>query len=472
MSISKRLTALAVILALAASACAGQGGSPTPTTAPTAGPSVAPTSQPSGAAFDWKKYSGTEITFLANQHPWTDGMTPLLDAFTAETGIKVNVQPFAEDLYFDKMEQVIRAAQGTADVYFFPMDSTGYSQFTANAVEPLSPYLDDPTKTAADYDFADFPKGFLGGGTYPPGDASAQVYGIPISFETYILFYNKDLVAKYLGGTVPATFDELIAAAEKINKEGAADGIAGAVMRGIRSDTIMDTLSGVVWDAWGAADAPAPYGLWFDGGWDKPRLTNAKVCQGLANYGKLLAAGPPNKFAIDWPDANTLFSQGKAAFFIDASLFGPSYEDPSTSQVAGKVGYAVLPPVAAGGESFTGHWLWGLAIPKNSTHKDAAWYFVQWMTNKANTAKIGAATGGAPRLSSYTDPVYTSKLNPDYVATVNTAMQTSRTTVVFREGWKDGALTIADTELAIAQGTDPTAACTTGNAALGAAVAK
>ena len=462
MRTSKRLTALAVVLALAAAACAGQGGSPTPTAAPSAAPTE--------AAFDWQKHSGTEITFLANQHPWTDGMTPLLDQFTADTGIKVNVQPFAEDLYFDKMEQAIRAAQGTADVYFFPMDSTGYSQFTANAVEPLTPYLDDPTKTSPDYDFADFPAGFLGGGTYPPGDASAQVYGVPISFETYILFYNKDLVAKYLGGTVPATFDELIAAAQKINTEGAKDGVTGAVMRGIRSDTIMDTLSGVVWNAWGAADAPAPYGMWFDGGWDKPRLTDPKVCQGLANYGKLLAAGPSNKFAIDWPDANTLFSQGKAAFFIDASLFGPSYEDPNASQVAGKVGYSVLPPVTAGGDSFTGHWLWGLAIPKNSTNKDAAWYFVQWMTDKANTAKIGAATGGAPRLSSYSDPVYTGKLNPDYVATVNKAMQTSRTTVVFKEGWKDGALTIADTELAIAQGTDPTAACAAGNDALGAAV--
>ena len=52
------------------------------------------------------------------------------------------------------------------------------------------------------------------------------------------------------------------------------------------------------------------------------------------------------------------------------------------------------------------------AIPKNATNKDAAWYFIQWMTNKANTAKIGATTGGAPRLSSYSDPAYTGKLVP------------------------------------------------------------
>ena len=49
-------------------------------------------------------------------------------------------------------------------------------------------------------------------------------------------------------------------------------------------------------------------------------------------------------------------------------------------------------------------------------------------------------------------------------------MPTSRTTVVFKEGWKDGALAIVDTMLAIANGTDPTTACAAGNKALAAAV--
>ncbi len=48
---------------------------------------------------------------------------------------------------------------------------------------------------------------------------------------------------------------------------------------------------------------------------------------------------------------------------------------------------------------------------------------------------------------------------PEYVAAVNDAMPTSRTTVVFKEGWKDGALAIVDGMLAIANGADPTAAC-------------
>ena len=432
--------------------------------------SAVPASSVVAQEFDWRAHDGESIVFLANQHPWTDGMTPLLDQFTADTGITVDVQAFPEDLYFDKMEQTVRAAEGVADVYFLPMDSTAFTQYSADAVEPLSPYLDDPSKTSPDYDVADFPAGFMGGVMYPPGDAAAQAYGIPIAFEAYTLFYNQDHVDKYLDGVVPTTMDELIAAAEKINADGASDGVVGAVMRGIRSDTIMDTLTGVVLNAVGDMDSSTPYNIWFDGAWDAPRLDDPAVCKGLADYAGMLAAGPVNKFAIDWPDANTLFQQGRAAFFIDASLFGPGYEDPDQSIVAGKTGYAVLPPQEAGGNSQTGHWAWGLGIPKNAANKDAGWYFIQYMTNPANTAEIGKSTGGAARLSAYDDPGYVESLVPEYAATVNDAMADSRTTVVLKEGWKDGALAIVDTMLAIANGEDPAAACAAGNEALLAAV--
>ena len=92
------------------------------------------------------------------------------------------------------------------------------------------------------------------------------------------------------------------------------------------------------------------------------------------------------------------------------------------------------------------------------------------MTNKGNTAEIGKSTGGAPRLSSYEDEGYTGSLVPEYIAAVNDAMSDSRAVVIFKEGWKEGALAIADTMLAIANGEDPTAACAAGNEALLAAV--
>ncbi len=125
----------------------------------------------SAQEFDWRAHEGETVTFLAPVHPLVDGMSAsgLLEQFTADTGIEVDVQTLAEDLYFDKMEQTVRAAEGDADVYFLPMDATAFTQYSADAVEPLTPYIEDPAKTSPDYDFADFPEGFMGGVTYPPG---------------------------------------------------------------------------------------------------------------------------------------------------------------------------------------------------------------------------------------------------------------------------------------------------------------
>lgn len=419
-------------------------------------PTEAPTEAKPAEGFNWKRFEGKTVTLLLNEHPWTDGLRTVVADFEAETGIKVDMQPFAEDLYFDKMELALRSDKAVADVYFLPMDSTAFTQFSANLIAPLTPFLDDPTMTSPDYDLADFPDGFKVAAMYPPGDANAQLYGIPITFETYILFYNKGLVDKYLGGKVPETMEELLAAAKKITDEGNGE-VYGAVMRGIRSDTIMDTLSGVVFDSWGSDPTPLPYNLWFDGDWKKGRFTDPRIVEGLANYAGLMKAGPPNIQSIDWYDANQLFSQGKIAFFIDASLFGPAYENPESSQVVGKVGYAALPKTTKG--SMTGHWMWGLGIPANSQNKEAAWYFIQWATGKGAEPKIGTKTGGAARLSTWGNSTYTAALNPEYVSAVQTAMKTSRPTAVFYEGWKEIAIMVVDAVQEIYGGKDPAKAC-------------
>ena len=442
------VTSILVVAMLLLSACAPKATPPPPAT-------EAP--QPA-AGFDWQRFAGKEITLLLNEHPWTEGLRPVIDQFTKETGIKVNMQPFAEDLYFDKMELALRSDKPVADVYFLPMDSTAFTQYSAGLIAPLTPFLNDPTMTSPDYDLADFPEGFKAGAMYPPGEASAQLYGIPITFETYILFYNKDLVNKYLGGKVPETFADLIAAANKISSEGKGE-VYGSVMRGIRSDTIMDTLSGVVFNSWGSDPSPLPYNLWFDGDWKKPRFTDPRIAEGLSNYAAMMKAGPPNVQSIDWNDANQLFAQGKVGFFIDASLFGPGYENPESSQIAGKVGYAPLPKTAKG--SMTGHWMWGLGIPKNSQNKEAAWYFIQWATSKAIDPQIGTKTGGAARLSTWSNEIYTKALNPEYVAAVQTAMATSRPTAVFYEGWKEFAIMVVDAVQEMYAGTDPAKACQT-----------
>ena len=128
---------------------------------------------------DWMQFAGSEITILMPEHPVLDGMRSVMDDFEAATGITVNVEALAENLYFDRMEVALRADEGVMDVYMVPMDSTAFTQWSNGLIHPLTPFLEDDHMTAADYDFADFPAGFTQATQYPPGDMDAQDYAIP-----------------------------------------------------------------------------------------------------------------------------------------------------------------------------------------------------------------------------------------------------------------------------------------------------
>ena len=95
------------------------------------------------SAFDWKQASGTEITLLASEHPWTAGVRENLAEFEALTGIKVNVTAFAEDLYLDRANLAIRSEEPVADVFMTLMDAAIYEQVNVGGVAPLTPYIND-----------------------------------------------------------------------------------------------------------------------------------------------------------------------------------------------------------------------------------------------------------------------------------------------------------------------------------------
>jgi len=394
------------------------------------------------SAMDWKAHSGKTITFLMSEHPVLKGIRKVLPQFERDTGIKVRVNALTEDVYFDKMEVALRAGKGVADVHFCPMDSTAFNQYLANLLEPLDGYIQNSKKTSSRYDLGDFPDGFLQSTRFPGGPGSKH-YCIPVSFESYILFYNKNHVNKYLGGKVPETFDDLILAAKKVKNSSNGD-VMGMVVRGKRTDTAIDTITGVVYNAWGERNVNYPQNIWFDGNWNSPQMDHPAIQRGLSQYAGLMSAGPDDVKAYDWDEAGTAFQKGLSAFFVDASLFGPWFEE-DDSPSKGNTGYAVLPPQVKGGKSYTAHWQWGLGMPANAKEKDAAWYFIQYMTNKLNEPKIGSFHGGAARMSTWSNPTYTKTLNPNYVKSTLESMKTTRSSVVMKKGWSQYALEIVDT---------------------------
>ena len=79
-------------------------------------------------------------------------------------------------------------------------------------------------------------------------------------------------------------------------------------MRGLRTDTNIDTISGLVFNAWGDRSFDAPYGVWFDGDWDKPRLDDPAIQKGPpSDYAGLMQAGPSDILSYNWNEAGNAF---------------------------------------------------------------------------------------------------------------------------------------------------------------------
>jgi multiple sugar transport system substrate-binding protein len=235
-------------------------------------------------------------------------------------------------------------------------------------------------------------------------------------------------------------------------------------MRGVRTDTNIDTISGLVFNAWGARDIEGPYGVWFDDDWSKPRLDDPAIQKGLSDYAGLMHAGPSDILSYNWNEAGNAFCTGQAAFFADASLFGPWFETDDCPISKGNTGYMALPPQKKGGTSYTANWQWGIGMGANAQEKDAGWYFIQYMTNKSSEPKIGTFHGGAGRLSTWENNEYTSTLNPDYVSATLESMKTVRTSVVPVQDFNKYALEIMDVILNIHGGASSADATAEGNA--------
>jgi multiple sugar transport system substrate-binding protein len=100
-------------------------------------------------------------------------------------------------------------------------------------------------------------------------------------------------------------------------------------------------------------------------------------------------------------------TSGVAASSINWPNWVATFEDPSQSQVVGKISFAPIPAGTHAGSSEIGHWTMG--IMSASKNKQEAFDFMAWATSPEQI-KISATRGNPPvRFSVFTDPELTSQ---------------------------------------------------------------
>jgi sorbitol/mannitol transport system substrate-binding protein len=168
-------------------------------------------------------------------------------------------------------------------------------------------------------------------------------------------------------------------------------------------------------------------GRWFNPQWEA-QLTTPEVQRALDRYvGLLRDYGEPGAPEDGFTECATLYGQGDAAMWYDATSAVSSIEDPASSKVVGRNGYAWAPTQ----DGRPSGWLytWSLSIPKTCPDKQLAWDFIAWMTSKSYIRMVGEKLGWShvppgSRFSSYQIPEYkklAAAYGPLTVASVNAA---------------------------------------------------
>ncbi|WP_197078447.1 sugar ABC transporter substrate-binding protein [Hoeflea sp. IMCC20628] len=248
----------------------------------------------------------------------------------------------------------------------------------------------------AAYDIDDLLPAIRGGLT-----VDGELYAAPFYGESSMVMYRSDLMEK-AGMEMPdaPTWTFIREAAAAMTDKDA--GIYGICLRGKAG--------------WGenmaflTATANSFGAKWFDMDWNA-QFDSPEWKEALTFYIEMMnESGPPGAANNGFNENLSLFQTGKCGMWIDATVAASFVTNPTDSQVADKVGFALAPDNGLGKR---GNWLWAwsLGIPAGTQKAESAKKFVEWATSKEYLALVAEKEGWAnvppgTRTSLYENPEY------------------------------------------------------------------
>lgn len=334
-----------------------------------------------------------EIRVVAANHPWTEAVEKLLPEFEKETGIKVKIDSYFEDQLTQKTSVEFASNSNDIDVVMYRPLQDGKMFMKNGYLGKINKFVEKEDNYTADF----FPSAL---GSVKDGD---DLYGLPLVTETQVLYYRKDLL-EAAGLTPPKTLEELEQQAKQLTD--ADNGVYGFVSRGKRAAAVTQFSS---------------YLYSFGGDFledGKSTITSPEAIEAFEYYGNLLNKyGPKGTLNMSWPEAMAVFTQGKAAFYTDASSLFTNATDPSKSSVADKVGFAPFPAGPAGSKPYNVT-SWAIGIGANSEKQEAAWEFIKWVESKEMVTKLQAEGNPGARKSVWESAEGTAKFPKDLAAAI------------------------------------------------------
>lgn len=325
--------------------------------------------------------------FSGGQNQRPDLMRKLFDQYqAANPGVKVEIETggATSELQRQYLSTVLNAKDSAIDIYMIDIVNPA-QYFGAGWLEPLDTYLGKA---------ADVMKPYLP--VYASSNVvDGKVAAMPAFADAMFMYYRKDLLAKH-GVAEPRTWDELAAAAKKIQ---AAEGNPSLQGLSIQGAPIEGAVCTFLLPYWGQ-------GKDFNDGAGRMTLDKAAAVKGMDTWLSMVDQGviKKNVAEVKTPDTVNEFKAGQVIFAINWGFAWDRFKDDKDSTVQGKVGVMPLPAMA-GGRSATcvGGWQW--AVSAFSKNKAAAAQLVKYMSSPEASRFLAAEGSLLPTYASvYTDP--------------------------------------------------------------------
>jgi multiple sugar transport system substrate-binding protein len=342
----------------------------------TAASALGLSSLPARSEVQWNKYAGTKLEVILAKGPRGDVLQKNIKEFTDLTGIQVESEQIPEQQQRQKAVIELASGKPSFDVIHLSYHVQKRQFEKAGWLADMSGFMKDGNLTAPDLVESDFSAAGL---QYAKND-KGQMLSLPWSVDYFILYYNKEIFAK-AGVSVPKTLDEMNTLAEKLTDEKA--GVYGYVGRGLRNANM--TLWTNYFLNYGGEFLDAKGNILTDG---------PEAVEATKSYVRSNKSSPAGVAGFNWMEALASFAQGRAAMWIDGVGWAPGVENPNSSRIVGKVGYAMVPAGPKGQYSAT--YGDGIGIAAASKNKEAAYLLCQWVVSKPMGARLLQSGGGVP----------------------------------------------------------------------------
>lgn len=305
----------------------------------------------------------------------------------ARTGVTAEWLTFGVEAVHERVYREAALAQGGVDVAFLLDRYTG--PHVAPLFEDLAPFMAAEPLEMPD----EIPQGM-----YASHNFRGRQTGIPYRHATHGFFFNQALMRERGVTEVPTTYEQIIAAAERLTFT-RADGTRVAGFANSMDDPsgTMDLIR-----AHGGDFITQDYRFVAD---QAPAVQAVALLRDWFRRGVL----PRNVMTFKTEEVITAMQQGRAAMTTQPFGRFVNYNDPRQSRFPGEI--AVVPiPMATSAGGAPGALapaktsVWAMAIPKNARDKQLSWSFIREVSSRASTIRAAVNGNGPVRSSAYDDP--------------------------------------------------------------------